>query len=155
MTTAPIRSARPMSKLPPELLLHWGVPLWRQRRGVPDFLQRAENPPAPEPAQRGPAAHFAGFFVPDTLSEAAESLLANIQRACPWLGERYGYADVDALLSAESGLAWVFGEPDWWESTDELPVRCIQLPDLEAMLEEPMLKKQAYLALLEGRDLSD
>jgi len=152
MTTAPIHSARPMSELPPELLLRWGVPLWRCRQGVPDFFHGAENAAEAKPVKVGVQAHFAGFFVPDALSDAADALLANIQRACPWLGDRHAFAAPDALLAAESGRAWVFGEPDWWVETEALPVRCIQLPDLEAMLEEPLLKKRAYLTLLETRD---
>lgn len=149
---ARIRSARRMSKLPPELLLQWGVPLWRQRqREVPENFS-APALAASEMAEKSPekasAGVFQGFFVPDALDDASEALLQNILQVFPQLGARHAISDVTPLLAAESGTAVIFGTPEWLEDAETLPLTPAVLPSLDDMLEQPLLKKQAYLQLL-------
>ncbi len=152
-----ILSVRRMSKLPAALLLQWGQPLWQLRTGgLPPFFENAEKQncafesvqKSPEKASDNKA--FSGVFVPEDLSEQAQVLLKNIQKAFPALPAlSFTFEQVEALLMSEAGSVWVFGEPQWSEDIADLPVAVVYLPDLEAMLEDPWLKKQCYITLLQ------
>ncbi len=150
-------SVRRMSKLPAELLLQWGQPLWQLRTGglLPFFENVEKQNRASEDVQKSPEKAlgnkaFSGVFVPENLSEQAQVLLENIQKAFPALSSvRFTFEEVELLLMSEAGKAWVFGEPQWSEDIADLPVAVVYLPDLEAMLEDPWLKKQCYITLLQ------
>lgn len=151
--TVPIHSVRRMSKLPAELLLQWDMPLWRLRKGgLPENLQveaSASEKMPEKPAKTPENRVFSGVFVPETLSALADTLLRNMQKAFPQFPTaRFIYDEVEALLAAETGSVPVFGEPEWLEDAQDLPVTVVALPDLEAMLEDPLLKKQCYVVLL-------
>ena len=143
-------------KLSAALLLQWGEPVWRLRHGgPPEILQPAENAVGKNAESAGKSPEkasfdvFQGFFVPETLDEACETLLRNIQRVFPQLGQRHGFEEVEALLMAETGQAVVFGAPEWAADVADLPVSVVVLPALEALLEQPQLKKRVYFQLLD------
>ena len=139
-------------RLPADLLLAWGEPLWLPRnRGHHDFCAAEVSPEektGQNPAKTPQKAVFAGFFVPEELDEAQVRLLENIQRVFPQLGQRQALDDPTPLLEVDGGQAVVFGEADWLADADELPVRLCVVPALGQMLEDPLAKKHTYLALL-------
>ena len=143
-------------KLSAALLWQWGEPVWRLRHGgPPEILQPAENAAEKntEKAEKSPEKPsldvFQGFFVPEALDASCETLLRNIQRVFPQLGERHGFDEVDTLLMAEAGRAVVFGAPAWVTDVADFPVAVVVLPALDEMLEQPQLKKRVYFQLLD------
>ena len=138
-----------MPRLPAELLLSWGEPVWRLRDGVsPIFAGCRADAPAAHEENTPQTPGFAGFFVPETLDAAEDTLLRNILRVFPDLGARHSLDDPAPLLEADGGRAVVFGEADWLVDAEELPVRLCVVPALAEMLDDPLAKKRAYLALL-------
>ena len=138
-----------MPRLPAELLLSWGEPVWRLRDGVSPIFTgcpAGAQPALEENAPQNPG--FAGFFVPEALDAQESALLAAIERVFPHLGTRFALEDPAPLLEADGGRAVVFGEAEWLVDANELPVRLCVVPALAEMLDDPLAKKRAYLALL-------
>ncbi|WP_294947384.1 hypothetical protein [Sulfurivirga sp.] len=136
-------------RLPAELLLDWGEPVWRLRDGVsPIFAGRRAGAPVASEDNAPQNPGFAGFFVPEALDAQESALLSAIERVFPQLGARCALEDPAPLLEADGGRAVIFGEADWLADADELPVRLCVVPALGQMLEDPLAKKRAYLALL-------
>lgn len=140
-----------MYRFSPALLNALGVPRWRLRQRLAQSESEATGAQNSTRSASNPSDFLEGFFVSEPVSDSGRRLLENIRRVFPQLGEAHPADRLDEMLAAhEAGRAVVFGTMEesevvsaWVEQG-----RLLNLPHPDDLIEQPLLKKQVYLGLL-------